>query len=211
MSKLYKKQTLGEEIANSISHGIGGLLAIAALVVMLVQANSGGEIASAIVFSLGALMLYTMSSLYHAFKEGSKVKRVFQRFDHISIYVLIGATFAPIFILIVPKPMGWFLLVVQWLIIVLGIVFKAVRIHKFQVFHLGLFLLLGWSGLALVGPLYAASHMAFWFVLAGGISYTIGVIFYVFRLFKFSHFVWHLFVLFGTILHFVAIEVVFFL
>lgn len=202
---LTKKQTVGEEIANSISHGIGGLFGIAGLVLLLVKSNTGAEVASSIVFGFGMIMLYTMSSLYHAFREGSTVKRVFKRLDHLSIYVLIGGTFAPIFILVVDKPLGWFLLAGQWVIITLGIVFKSVKINKFAVMHLFLYLLLGWSGLVFMSPLYQLSHPAFYFILAGGIAYTIGVIFYAFRLFKFSHFTWHLFVLIGTICHFIAV------
>lgn len=201
---LYKKQSLGEEIANSISHGMGTLFAIAMLVLLLVKSDSLGEVFSSIIFALGAMMLYTMSSLYHAFKEGSKVKRVFQRLDHVSIYVLIGSSFAPVFILVIDKPLGWILLIGQWIIIALGITLKAVMVHKGQVIHLFLFLLLGWSALAFIGSLYRFSHYAFYFYLIGGIFYTVGVLFYTFRLFKYSHFVWHLFVLLGTLSHFFA-------
>jgi hemolysin III len=200
-----RKQTIGEEIANAISHGVSGLFGIAGMVLMLVKANNGGEVASAIIFGLGMIFLYTMSALYHAFAKDGVTKRVFKRFDHISIYVLIGATFAPIFILVVQKPMGWILLAVQWAIIILGIIFKAIKIYKFQVLHITAYLVLGWSALGLFGPLYQVSHPAFWLILAGGISYTIGVFFYATKYFKFSHFVWHLFVFAGTLLHFFAI------
>jgi hemolysin III len=91
------------------------------------QGPRGAEIASAIVFGLGMIFLYTMSALYHALPRDGKAKRVFKRFDHISIYVLIGATFAPIFIMVIPKPMGWILLAVQWAIIVLGSSLKPSR------------------------------------------------------------------------------------
>ncbi|MFA5006700.1 MAG: hemolysin III family protein [Candidatus Izemoplasmatales bacterium] len=203
--KLSRVQSRGEEIANSVSHIAGGALALAGTVLLIVRARGVGEVMGAIVFGFGMIMLYTMSALYHAFREGSTVKRVFQRFDHIGIYLLIGGTFAPIFILVIEKPLGWFLLLGQWTIIVLGIVFKAVRIRRFALLHLTLFLLLGWSGLTLVGPLYATSAAAFWLILAGGISYTIGVLFYAFDWFKFAHFVWHVFVFLGTLLHFFAI------
>lgn len=200
-----RKQSLGEEIANAISHGLGGLLGIAGLVLMLIKSNSGLEIFSSIVFGFGMILLYTMSALYHSFKNGSTVKAVFKRMDHISIYVLIGSTFAPIFILVVDKPLGWFLLIGQWVIITLGIVFKAVKIYKFQIMHLFLFLLLGWSGLTLMHPLYEVSHAAFYLILSGGIAYSIGVIFYAIFKFKFAHFIWHIFVFIGTLLHFFAI------
>lgn len=200
-----RKQTIGEEIANAISHGVSGLFGIAGLVLLLVFADNGGEIASAIVFGIGTIFLYTMSALYHAFAKDGVTKRVFKRFDHISIYVLIGATFAPVFILVIEKPLGWILLAIQWAIITLGIVFKAIKINKFQLVHLMSYLILGWSALGLFGPLYQLSAEAFWLILAGGISYTVGVFFYATKLFKFSHFIWHLFVFAGTLLHFFAI------
>lgn len=204
--QLKKTQTLGEEIANAISHGIGAILGIIALVLMLLKSTNGYEVFGSLVFGLSIITLYSMSTLYHAFRNDSKVKRVFKRFDHISIYVLIGGTFAPIFIMVVDKPLGWYYLVGQWVLILLGIIFKAIKINKFKVPHLMLYLLLGWSGLSLFGPLYAFSSSAFYYILAGGIAYTIGVIFYALsRVFKYSHFVWHIFVFLGTLLHFIAI------
>jgi len=203
--KLSRIQSKGEEIANSVSHIAGGAFALVGTVLMLVKARGFGEVMGAIIFGFGMIMLYTMSALYHAFHEGSTVKRVFQRFDHIGIYLLIGGTFAPIFIIVIEKPLGWILLAGQWIIIAFGIVFKAVKIRKFAVLHLMLFLLLGWSGLTLVGPLYELSSGAFWFILIGGISYTIGVLFYAFNWFKFAHFIWHICVFLGTLSHFFAI------
>jgi hemolysin III len=145
-----------------------------------------------------------MSTLYHSFRNGTIVKNVFKRFDHISIYCLIGSTFAPVFILVVDKPMGWILLAVQWALIIFGIVLKAVKINKFAYLHLMSYLIIGWSGLGFFGPLYSVSQGAFFLILAGGLSYTIGVFFYAVRLFKFSHMVWHIFVFGGTVCHFLA-------
>jgi hemolysin III len=202
---LSKPQTKGEEIANSVSHIVAGAFGIVGTILLLVKARGFGEVLGSLLFGLGMILLYTMSSLYHAFREGSTVKKVFKRLDHIGIYLLIGGTFAPIFVVVIDKPLGWFLLAGQWAIIALGIVFKAVKIKKFAVLHLALFLLLGWSGLTLVGPLYATSAAAFWLILAGGIAYTIGVVFYALNWFKFAHFIWHIFVFLGTLLHFIAI------
>ncbi|MFH0993227.1 MAG: hemolysin III family protein [bacterium] len=203
--KLSRIQSLGEEIANSVSHIVGGAFGIAGFVLLLVKSNGWQEVLGSVFFGVGIITLYTMSALYHAFREGSVVKRVFQRFDHIAIYLLIGGTFAPIFILVIAKPFGWILLGVQWAIIAFGITFKAVKIRKFAILHLALFLLLGWSGLTLVGPLYDVSVPAFWCILAGGVAYTIGVAFYAFNWFKFAHFIWHIFVFLGTLAHFVAV------
>jgi hemolysin III len=202
---LSKRQSLGEEIANAISHGVAGLLGIAALVLMLIKSSSWLETLSALIFGLGIILLYTMSTLYHAFKNDSKVKRVFKRFDHLSIYVLIGSTYSPIFMLFLPKPLGWYLLAAEWAIIIVGIVLKAVNIHKYTYIHLAMYLILGWSGIFFFKSLYEASPQAFFYILGGGIAYTVGVLFYALHLFKYSHFVWHIFVFIGTFLHFIAI------
>ena len=143
MSKLSKNQSLGEEIANAVSHGLGALLGIAGLVLMLIKSKDGYDVFGSLVFGISMILLYTMSTLYHSFKKDTLVKRIFKRFDHISIYILIGGTFAPIFIIAVDKPMGWVFLIVQWVVIAVGIIFKAVKINRFQVIHLMLFLAFG--------------------------------------------------------------------
>ncbi|NCA95981.1 MAG: hypothetical protein EOM74_03275 [Methanomicrobia archaeon] len=202
---LSKRQSLGEEIGNAVTHGVGALLAITALILMLIKSDRMEETLSAVIFGSGMILLYTMSTLYHAFKNGSTVKRVFKRFDHLSIYVLIGSTFAPIFILVIDKPLGWFLLIGQWAIIIVGIILKATNINKYTYVHLAMYLILGWSGVMFFGPLLTFSPMAFYLILAGGVAYTVGVLFYALHLFKYSHFVWHFFVIFGTALHFFAV------
>ncbi len=204
--KLRPFQSLGEEIANAVSHGLGAIFGIVALILMLLKSNNANEVFGALVFGLSIIVLYTMSTLYHAFKRDTKVKRLFKRFDHISIYILIGGTFAPIFIMVVDKPMGWYLLAGQWGLIALGATLKAIHIHKYQIPHLLLYIILGWSGLALIGPLFEVSQGAFYFILAGGVAYTVGVIFYALsKVFKYSHFIWHIFVFLGTLLQFIAI------
>lgn len=205
MKKQSKIQSLGEEIANAVSHGLGGLLGITALILMLVKSSDGYQVFGSIVFGVSMILLYTMSCLYHSFKKETTVKNIFKRFDHISIYILIGGTFAPIFIVAIDKPMGWIYLVIQWVIIALGIVFKAVKINRFQVLHVMLFLVLGWSGLTLAPTLINHYQNAFYLILLGGIFYSVGVFFYATRFFKYSHFVWHIFVLLGTVSHFFAI------
>jgi hemolysin III len=205
MNKQSKVQSLGEEIANAISHGIGALFGIAALVLMLIKSNDGYDIFGSLVFGISMILLYTMSCLYHAFKKDTLVKRIFKRFDHISIYVLIGGTFAPLFIIAIDKPLGWIYLVLQWAIISVGIMFKAVKINRFQVMHVIIFLGLGWSGLTLAPTLIETYPNVFYLILSGGIFYSVGVFFYATRFFKYSHFVWHIFVLLGTVSHFFAI------
>ena len=202
---LTKKQSMGEEIANAVSHGAGAIFGIVALILMLIKSSSTLEIISSIVFGFGIIMLYTMSTLYHAFKKDSTVKKVFKRLDHSSVYLLIGATYSPIYILVLAKPLGWILLIASWAVIIAGIVLKATIINRFTYVHLAMYLILGWSGIFFFGSVYVFSAPAFYLILGGGIAYTVGVIFYALRLFKYSHFVWHLFVIIGTVLHFIAI------
>jgi len=203
--KLPKHQTLGEELANAISHGVGALLSIAGMILMIIKAQTTEAVVGVSLFGTSAIILYTMSCLYHSFKRESVVKRVFRRFDHASIYLLIGGTYLPVFLIVFKHPIDIYFIVLQWTIIITGVTLKSARFNKFKAIHFILYLILGWSGILVFKPLYQASPEAFYWILAGGVSYTLGTIFYGFRKFKYNHFIWHLFVLGGTILHFFAI------
>lgn len=199
-----KKTSLGELIANSISHGIGVLLSVAGLIILLIHASNTLEMISAIVFGISMILLYLSSTLFHSFPEKMKrVFAVFQRFDHSSIFILITGTYTPFLILVVDNTKGYFLLAMLWLITIIGIVFKSIWIKKFKTIHLIIYLLMGWSGVLVYND-FMLNIIHFDYVLIGGISYTIGVAFYISK-FKYSHFVWHLFVMFGTFMHFLAI------
>ncbi len=197
-------QTVGEEIGNSITHGIGCLMGIAGLIILLIKADSLTEYLAGIIFGVSIIMLYLMSCLFHAFKNGSTVKNIFQRFDHLSIYLLIGGTFAPILLCLAERPLGIIFFIVQWVLIIAGVVLKAINTSKHHKLHIILYLAIGWSGLAFVGQMFRTSPSLFWLILCGGLSYSIGVLFYIAK-WKFAHFVWHFFVMGGTILHFIGI------
>lgn len=207
-----RKQTIGEEIANSVSHGILGLFGLTAMILLLIKSTTIKEYVSAVIFGFSILLLYTMSTLYHALTH-PKAKRVFKKMDHISIYVLIGGTFAPALLLLpsLQEPfignvsLGILLFSVQWILISIGTVFKAIWIKRFQKIHLLIYLLMGWSSLIFVAQLYYFSPEAFIFILLGGISYTLGVIFYALSNVKYFHFIWHLFTGVATVLQFIAI------
>lgn len=209
--KLDKKQTLGEEIANAISHGVMAIFGIVAMTLMLVKSDSTLEVVASILFGFGMINLYTMSTLYHAFFHPT-TKGVFKRFDHLSIYILIGGSFAPALLLLpgLREPVignldyGWLLFIVQWITIIIGVVFKSIWIKRFKVIHVILYLMMGWSALAFISQLLAFSEGAFWFILFGGIAYSLGVIFYALPKVKYFHFVWHIFCAIGTILQFFA-------
>lgn len=213
--RLKRRQTIGEEIANAVSHGTMAVFGLVALILLLVKQNSGRGLASALVFGLSIFILYLMSTLYHSLSF-TRAKGVFKRFDHLSIFILIGGTFAPALLLLPSLQVpflgmsfiekGIALLIIQWIVIVLGIVFKSIWVYKFQAFHFIIYLILGWSALLFIKELYVDSVPAFWFILAGGFAYTIGTVFYALSAkVKYFHFIWHLWVNIGTILQFLAI------
>ena len=216
MKKESSMQSLGEEISNAISHGLMACFGIVAMILLFLKSNTWLEYLAAAIFGFGMIILYTMSTLYHSFPEG-KTKRVFKRFDHLSIYMLIGGTFAP-FLLLLPTinsgpifgltgfpTLGLALFILQWLLIVIGIVFKSVWIDKFVKMHVAIFLLMGWSALIFITKLYGFSHASFYLTLAGGVAYSIGVIFYSMSNYKYFHYIWHIFTAIGTITQFLAI------
>ncbi len=205
LMKLAKESTLGEEIFNSITHGVGAILSIVALVLLLIKAESLKETIVVTIFSLSSLMLYLMSTLFHSFPKGT-TKNVFQRFDHLAIYLMIAGTYTPFSLLLLKPSTAYPLLAFQWVLAIVGIILKAIWVKKFKHVHIIIFLLMGWSSIVLIKPIIEAfSGMGVMFLLLGGISYSIGVIFYVFSLFKFHHAIWHLFVMFGTFFHFLSL------
>lgn len=214
--KVKRIQTVGEEIANSVSHGVMVLFGIYALVALILKANDFWGFLSVIIFGISIIFLYLMSTLYHALSF-TKSKGIFKRFDHLGIYLLIGGTFAPALLLlesIRTTPFlgiegmldaGLTLFIIQWIVITTGIVFKSIWVYRFQALHIAIFLILGWSALLFVLDLWKFSEPAFWLILLGGLSYSIGVIFYSLSNMKYFHFIWHLWVAAGTILQFLAI------
>jgi hemolysin III len=203
--KQQKEATLGEEIFNAVTHGVGALLSIAALVLLVIKADTGLELFSVLIFSMSSLMLYTMSTLYHAFPRG-KTKNVFRRFDHLSIYLLIAGTYTPFSLLLLETKQALIMVIFEWTLAIIGIVFKSIWIRKFVIIHVLIFLLMGWACIIYREQIIQAMDIrGFTLLLLGGVSYSIGVIFFAFELFKFHHAIWHFFVLFGTIFHFFSI------
>ena len=198
----------GEEIANAITHGIGALLAVAALVVLIVMAAIHGSVWHIVSFSIfGAtlVLLYFASTLYHSLTH-AKAKRVFHKFDHISIYLLIAGTYTPFCLTALRGWIGWTVLGVVWSCAILGAVLKAISVGKRIKLSTVLYILMGWVILVAIQPLYKAMPFnGFLFLLAGGISYTIGTIFFIRNQVKYNHSVWHVFVLGGSVLHFFSV------
>ncbi|MGG3448502.1 PAQR family membrane homeostasis protein TrhA [Domibacillus aminovorans] len=198
----------GEEIANSITHGIGALLSIAALVLLIVFSalyGDGWHLAGFTVFGVTMFMLYTSSTLVHSFPQG-KVKDLFEIFDHASIYFFIAGTYTPFLLIAVKGTLGWWLFSIVWGIALIGTIFKCFFVKRFILFSTLLYVVMGWLIVFAWGPLVAALPPAeFAFLIIGGLLYTVGAIFYVWRGFKYHHMIWHLFVLAGSIFHFFAV------
>ena len=194
-----------EEIVNSISHGIGALLAIAGTAVLIVDAVRSAEpinIVSVSIYGFSLFFLYLMSTLYHSIYK-NKVKKVFQKLDHCSIFVLIVGSYAPICLSLLGGTLGWVILSVNIFFAVLGIVANAIDVVRWSKLSLGLYLLMGWSILIGLKPmLHLISFHGFVLLLLGGLFYSIGVIFYVAKKPRFMHAVWHFFVLSGSIFHY---------
>ncbi len=201
-----RKENLGELIANAVSHGLGVGLSVFALVMLIMRAEGASEKAIIAVFPVSLILLYSMSTLYHAFpKKLRRTKSIFRRLDHSAIYLLIAGTYTPFVWFLVPTARGYSLLVALWTIAVAGIVFTTLWVNRFMILHVVMYLLMGWSVVFLWSDVYAAiSPEAFAFLVAGGISYTAGIAFYAVRL-RFFHFIWHIFVLGGSLLHVISV------
>ncbi|EMS33797.1 channel protein, hemolysin III family [Mariniradius saccharolyticus AK6] len=203
-----RKQSLEEEFANSISHGFGilfSIIAISLLVTLSVINGNTLDIVSCSIFGGSILLLYTFSTLYHATQE-PRIKAWLRTFDHIGIYFLIAGTYTPFLMMAVKGTLGWIFFGIVWGLALFGIVFKIFYTNRFKRASLILYLGMGWMGILLVKPMLEnLSTQALTLVAAGGISYTLGTIFYTRPNMRFAHTIWHLFVLTGTILHFVAI------
>ena len=203
-----RAQSLGEEIANSVSHGVSLLAAVAALPVLVVSC-SGGTVASlvgAIVFGVTMLLLYTASTLYHALPAG-RAKEIFNKLDHGAIYVFIAGSYTPFCLVTLRGPWGWSLFGVVWTLALLGIAQELRPSRGGRKLSLAIYIVMGWVALvALVPMLKALDTAGFAWVAAGGIFYTVGIVFYVLdtRL-RHAHGVWHLFVMAGSAAHFFAI------
>lgn len=194
-----------EEIGNSVTHGVGALFALVAFVLMLAFSSDARERVSASLYFFGMLWSFGASCLYHSFRHGSRVKRIFRRFDYTGIYLLIGATFAAPLLCVVGGTFGTAFFIIQWAVIAVGISLVAVfGPSRLRFVHIPLFVVLGWSALMLLPSLISESFALAMWILAGGIIYTLGIIPYTIKL-KVSHFVWHFFVLAGAVVQWVGI------
>jgi len=207
-STVRRPQSLGEEIANSVSHGIGLLAALVGAPVLLLAAVRHGTTATVVgagVFVSTTVMLYLASTLYHAFPH-SRAKRVFRTLDHGAIFLLIAGTYTPFTLGVLRGAWGWLLFGLVWTLAVAGVVLKVTGALRHPVLSTALYLTMGWLALIAVRPIWLHVPPAGLFgLLTGGLSYTAGVAFFAATRLRYSHFVWHLCVLTGTACHFFAV------
>lgn len=201
-------QTRAEELANSVSHGVGAGLGAVGLTVLVVLAIAGGDpfrIVSTSIYGASVVLLFLASTLYHAFQR-PKLKYVFQVLDHAAIFLLIAGTYTPFALVTLRGPWGWTLLALVWGVAAVGIAFEALYLERFPVLSTLLYLAAGWMGLVVAVPLSQALSVEGWaWLLGGGLAYTLGVVFFVWERLPYHHTIWHLFVLAGAACHFFAV------
>lgn len=200
--------TPGEELAHAVSHGVGVLLSIAGLVVMVVFASLYGDawhIVSCSIYGATLILLYTASTLYHGITL-PRVKRVLQRIDHAAIFLLIAGTYTPFTLVTLRGSWGWTLFGLVWGFAILGVVLETMLKKRIQWLSISLYLGMGWLVLVAIKPMLdSVASGGLILLLAGGLCYTLGVIFYAWKRLAYHHAVWHLFVMAGSLLHFFSI------
>lgn len=200
--------SLGEEIAHSVSHGIGAVLSavgLGFLIWLSVQHGDVWMVVSSIVYGLSLVLLYSASTLYHAIPH-PRAKRIFQLLDHSMIFVLIAGTYTPFALVSLHGPWGWSLFGVVWSIAIAGIMLETMKKERIKWLSLSLYIGLGWMAVIVIKPMLdMVPATGLLFLLAGGLSYTLGVVFYVRKQMLYHHAIWHMFVMAGSALHYCAV------
>ena len=201
------KYTLGEELVNSISHGLGAGLAIAALVLLIIKASSAIGVVSGVIYASIMIILYIVSCIYHALSPKLKGKKVFRVLDHCNVLLMVAGTYTPICLSMLGGTLGWTVFGIVWGVTVLAVVFNCINIEKYKKLCLACNLLLGWAALLIIKPLINACPLNGLFLLVGGgVVYSIGAILYgIGKKKRYIHSVFHFFVIGASILHFFMI------
>lgn len=202
------RYTPGEEIANSVIHGLGIVASIVGLAILVGFAANGGdarEIVAGSIFGATLILAYTASTLYHGVPV-ARARPILRKLDHVSIFLLIAGTYTPFTLLALDGAVGWTLFSVIWGLAVFGIIFEFTSLRRHTKLAVALYLLMGWAGIVAIKPLAASlDRGGLILLLLGGAAYTVGVVFYVWRRLPYSHAIWHAFVLTGSVLHYLAI------
>lgn len=203
------EETPLEKFANAVTHGAGAALSVAGLVLLVIAAawtGSAGAIFSVAVYGASLVFLFLSSTLYHSLAHNARVGALFEAFDHVGIFLLIAGTYTPFTLLALPGWRGWFLFGAVWALALGGIVMRLVWVRYLHPVFIVLYVIMGWLGVIFGGPI--ADHVGaegLDLLLIGGLFYTVGLIFFAWRRLPFNHMIWHLFVLAGSIFHFLAI------
>jgi len=197
-----------EEILNAVTHGVGAFLALIGLGILSAAAYINGgtwHLVSFIIYGLSLVLLYSASTLYHSFTN-EKIKDLFKFFDHAAIYVLIAGNYTPFTLIPLHGTMGWTIFSIIWGLAVAGIVFKIFFVKRFKLLSTLCYLFMGWFSVVMIKPLLAALPIeGIYWLVGGGIFYTVGAIFYLAHKIPYNHTIWHLFVMAGSIAHFVVV------
>lgn len=208
VDRVKRMQTTGEELANTISHGLGAVLALAAAVPLAVRGFRSGSVKagfSLTAYAVSLVLLYTASAVYHAVRE-PEVKRALRIMDHCSIFVLILGTYIPMALLVVGGTTGWMLFLTNTTLAVIGIALNTIDLKRFDRVSLALYALMGWLIVAAMKAIIdTLPPLGLGLLAGGGVAYTFGILFYKSQG-RYMHFVWHLFVLAGSVLQFLCIS-----
>ena len=204
---VHSEYSLDEELANSLTHAFGLVLSVVGLVLLMIATRNGDfrEIASCALYGTTLVLVYSTSVLYHGVTHAES-KRMWQTLDHVAIFLLIAGTYTPFVLIALRGAWGWSLFAIVWILAVLGVVFELTRVRHVRGVMLALYIGMGWVGLIAIKPLVAALPIGgLALVLGGGVSYTLGVIFYSWHSLRYHHAVWHLFVMGGSVLQYLAV------
>ncbi|MBF24918.1 MAG: hypothetical protein CMP49_00135 [Flavobacteriales bacterium] len=206
MKLVKKKYTLNEESLNSISHGIGAIVSIIGFIILLKQCNKFDKdylFFCTIIYGLSLITLYTSSAIYHSVIN-TKYKHIFRIIDHCCIFILIAGTYTPILLISIGGKTGWIFFITQWIIAFIGIILKVFYTGRYEILSVLIYILMGWMIMFKLNELITSiPDTAFRLLLFGGIIYTTGIIFYLIdNRIKYSHFIWHLFVMLGSLIHY---------
>lgn len=200
MTIAFDYKTKKEELWNAITHGVGAILSIPALVFLILKGVREGtamHIVSYTIFGVSMLLLFLMSTLLHSMPK--EVKRVFSILDHSAIYILIAGTYTPFLLISIQGKLGWTLFGIIWGLALAGILFKVFFIHRYEFVSLIFYVVMGWLIVIAIKPLIQTLTMpGFLLLLSGGLLYTIGSVFYAWRRIPYNHAIWHIFVIAGT-------------
>ena len=200
--------TVGEEIANSVTHGLGAALAVAGLVVVVTYASltrDPWQVVACSIFGATMVVLYTASTLYHSISQ-PRAKAILRSFDHCAIFLLIAGTYTPFTLISLRGPWGWSIFGVVWGCALAGIVLRTVVGNRWRAPSVVLYVVMGWVAVVAVKPLLGAVEPGGLILMVlGGLAYTVGIVFYAWRTLPYHHAIWHGFVLVGSALHFFAI------